>query len=69
MRRFILDDVFCMYVVSTRFQPLVSYCKERQAYDVDYSRFHRTELVDTPLCSACELQVMQDTLAIKAGLQ
>lgn len=66
MRQITLDEVFVCCV--RRFQPLVSYCKERQAYDVDYSRFHRTELVDTPLCSACELRVIQDTLAIKTGL-
>jgi len=39
-----------------RFQPMVLYNKERQGYEVDYSRFNNTDLVDTPLCSARQLQ-------------
>ncbi|XP_054258073.1 ATP-sensitive inward rectifier potassium channel 12-like [Macrosteles quadrilineatus] len=35
-----------------RFQPMVSYSKERMSYLIDYSLFHRTQQVDTPLCSA-----------------
>ncbi|XP_045497319.1 G protein-activated inward rectifier potassium channel 3-like isoform X3 [Colias croceus] len=38
-----------------RFVPLVSYNRERQGYEVDYSKFDETTQVDTPLCSAKEL--------------
>ncbi|XP_039753898.1 G protein-activated inward rectifier potassium channel 3-like isoform X5 [Pararge aegeria] len=38
-----------------RFLPLVSYNRERQGYEVDYSKFEETTQVDTPLCSAKEL--------------
>jgi potassium inwardly-rectifying channel subfamily J len=39
-----------------RFQPRVVYNKERQGFEVDYSRFNNTDLVDTPLCSARQLE-------------
>nr|XP_012152631.1 PREDICTED: uncharacterized protein LOC100878943 isoform X2 [Megachile rotundata] len=38
-----------------RFEPMVSYSKERQGYEVDYSLFNSTTQVDTPLCSGREL--------------
>ncbi|XP_047024202.1 G protein-activated inward rectifier potassium channel 3 isoform X2 [Helicoverpa armigera] len=38
-----------------RFVPLVTYNRERQGYEVDYSKFEETMQVDTPLCSAKEL--------------
>ncbi|RZF35426.1 hypothetical protein LSTR_LSTR006970 [Laodelphax striatellus] len=38
-----------------RFEPIVTYNKERLAYQVDYSLFHNTYQVDTPLCSAHQL--------------
>ncbi|XP_030752018.1 G protein-activated inward rectifier potassium channel 3-like isoform X3 [Sitophilus oryzae] len=38
-----------------RFEPVVSYNKERQGYEVNYSRFDNTVAVDTPLCSGAEL--------------
>ncbi|KAK2576340.1 hypothetical protein KPH14_005698 [Odynerus spinipes] len=38
-----------------RFEPMVSYSKERQGYEVDYSLFDSTTQVDTPLCSGREL--------------
>ncbi|VVC93109.1 G protein-activated inward rectifier potassium channel 3-like isoform X4 [Leptidea sinapis] len=38
-----------------RFMPIVSYNRERQGYEVDYSKFDETMQVDTPLCSAKEL--------------
>ncbi|XP_031778009.1 G protein-activated inward rectifier potassium channel 3 isoform X6 [Nasonia vitripennis] len=38
-----------------RFEPMVSYSKERQGYEVDYSLFNSTLQVDTPLCSGREL--------------
>uniref|UniRef100_A0A1B6LZC3 Inward rectifier potassium channel C-terminal domain-containing protein n=1 Tax=Graphocephala atropunctata TaxID=36148 RepID=A0A1B6LZC3_9HEMI len=43
-----------------RFQPLVSYSKDRLAYQIDYSQFHRTQQVETPLCSAYDLQLTMD---------
>lgn len=43
-----------------RFEPLVSYNKERLSYQVDYSLFHNTYQVDTPLCSAQELQTFTE---------
>ncbi|XP_050419775.1 G protein-activated inward rectifier potassium channel 3-like [Adelges cooleyi] len=39
-----------------RFRQLVSYCKTKMIYEVDYSQFHDTCKVDTPLCSAKDLQ-------------
>jgi potassium inwardly-rectifying channel subfamily J len=38
-----------------RFDPVVSYNKDRQGYEIDYSKFNETTQVDTPLCSAKEL--------------
>ena len=38
-----------------RFEPLVSYNKDRQGYEVNYSKFDNTFAVDTPLCSGAEL--------------
>ncbi|GLH06099.1 CLUMA_CG011858, isoform B [Gryllus bimaculatus] len=38
-----------------RFEPVVSYNKDRQAYEVNYAKFNSTCMVDTPLCSAREL--------------
>jgi len=38
-----------------RFDPVVVYNKELQAYEIDYARFNETTQVDTPLCSAREL--------------
>ncbi|XP_054283846.1 ATP-sensitive inward rectifier potassium channel 12-like isoform X3 [Macrosteles quadrilineatus] len=48
-----------------RFEPIVSYSKEKLSYIVDYSLFHNTYQVDTPLCSAQELQTfMEQTAAV-----
>ncbi|XP_044272328.1 ATP-sensitive inward rectifier potassium channel 12-like isoform X2 [Tribolium madens] len=38
-----------------RFEPVVSYNKDRQGYEVNYSKFDNTYPVDTPLCSGAEL--------------
>lgn len=38
-----------------RFDPVVGYNKDRQGYEIDYSKFNETIQVDTPLCSAREL--------------
>lgn len=39
-----------------RFRPLVKYCKTKMMYEVDYSQFHDVCNVDTPLCSAKDLE-------------
>jgi len=46
-----------------RFEPLVSYSKEKLSYIVDYSLFHNTYQVDTPLCSAQELHTFTEQTA------
>uniref|UniRef100_A0AAR5QAW1 Uncharacterized protein n=1 Tax=Dendroctonus ponderosae TaxID=77166 RepID=A0AAR5QAW1_DENPD len=38
-----------------RFEPVVSYNKDRQGYEVNYSKFDNTLSVDTPLCSGSDL--------------
>lgn len=38
-----------------RFEPVVTYNKEQQGYQIDYSKFDATVHIDTPLCSAREL--------------
>lgn len=38
-----------------RFEPVVTYNKEKQGYEIDYSKFDATVQVDTPLCSSREL--------------
>nr|XP_012224303.1 PREDICTED: uncharacterized protein LOC105673332 isoform X3 [Linepithema humile] len=54
-----------------RFDAMVSYSKERQGYEVDYSLFNSTTQVDTPLCSGRELAEfyrVQDDLRHGAGI-
>jgi potassium inwardly-rectifying channel subfamily J, other len=53
-----------------RFEPVVSYNKEKQGYEIDYSKFNSTNTVDTPLCSAKELAdyyKLQDDLKTPGG--
>lgn len=38
-----------------RFEQIVSYNKDKQCYEINYSRFNSTVQVDTPLCSSGEL--------------
>lgn len=38
-----------------RFRSLVRYCKTKLSYEVDFSRFNDVYKVDTPLCSAKDL--------------
>lgn len=38
-----------------RFTPIVSYNKELQGFEIDYSKFNETYQIDTPLCSAKQL--------------
>ncbi|XP_066259524.1 G protein-activated inward rectifier potassium channel 4-like isoform X2 [Euwallacea similis] len=38
-----------------RFEPVVYYNKDRQGYEVNYSKFDNNLAVDTPLCSGAEL--------------
>ena len=37
-----------------RFDPVVGYNRDRQGYEIDYSKFNEAIQVDTPLCSARE---------------
>lgn len=39
-----------------RFCPVVKYCKTKMVYEVDLSQFHDVYKVDTPLCSAKDLE-------------
>lgn len=39
-----------------RFVPIVSYNRDRQRYEGDYGKFDETFQVDTPLCSAKDLE-------------
>ncbi|KRT79300.1 hypothetical protein AMK59_6933, partial [Oryctes borbonicus] len=41
-----------------RFEPVVSYSKDRRGYEVNYSKFDNVLEVDTPLCSGYELQTI-----------
>lgn len=53
-----------------RFEPVVSYNKEKQGYEIDYSKFNSTLTVDTVLCSARELAdyyKLQDGLKTPGG--
>jgi len=53
-----------------RFDSMVSYSKERQGYEVDYSLFNSTTQVDTPLCSGrefAEFYRVQDDLRQPTG--
>lgn len=53
-----------------RFEPVVSYNKEKQGYEIDYSKFNSTLTVDTVLCSAKELAdyyKLQDGLKTPGG--
>ncbi|CAG9584733.1 unnamed protein product [Danaus chrysippus] len=52
-----------------RFVPLVSYNRERQGYEVDYSKFEETSQVDTPLCSAKELDEFYGTQAERRSIE
>ncbi|XP_037964732.2 G protein-activated inward rectifier potassium channel 3 isoform X2 [Plutella xylostella] len=52
-----------------RFVSLVSYNRERQGYEVDYSRFEETAQVDTPLCSAKELDEFYGSQADRRSLE
>lgn len=38
-----------------RFEPVVCYNKDRQGYEVNYSKFDNTLAIDTPLCSGADL--------------
>ncbi|CAH2239810.1 jg20743 [Pararge aegeria aegeria] len=52
-----------------RFLPLVSYNRERQGYEVDYSKFEETTQVDTPLCSAKELDEFYGNQADRRSIE
>lgn len=41
-----------------RFEKLVTYQKQNGEYQIDYKKFHSTYSVNTPRCSAKELDLM-----------
>ncbi|KAK9882980.1 hypothetical protein WA026_001194 [Henosepilachna vigintioctopunctata] len=43
------------------FKPVVYFNKELEGYEVNYSKFDRTQPVDTPLCSAAEAEEFNKT--------
>ncbi|KAJ8897286.1 hypothetical protein PR048_002632 [Dryococelus australis] len=45
-----------------RFQPITTYNEELIGYEVDYSLFDSTLVVDTPLCSAMELDEIRSNV-------
>ncbi|CRK98502.1 CLUMA_CG011858, isoform B [Clunio marinus] len=45
----------CEILWGHRFEPVVTYNREKQGYEIDYSKFNAAQQVDTPLCSAREL--------------
>lgn len=45
-----------------RFEPLMSFKKESGEYEVDYALFNNTREVDTPLCSAKQLDEHRNAL-------
>uniref|UniRef100_A0A183UXS0 IRK_C domain-containing protein n=1 Tax=Toxocara canis TaxID=6265 RepID=A0A183UXS0_TOXCA len=47
------------YFVSFRFEKLVTYQRENGEYRIDFGKFHNVYDVDTPTCSAKELDEMR----------
>lgn len=45
-----------------RFVPMVKYDQEKKGYDVDFSKLSNTVHVDTPLCSASELDSLVNSM-------
>lgn len=60
----------CEILWGHRFDPVVTYNREKQGYEIDYSKFNAAVQVDTPLCSARELNEyykLQDDLKTPGG--
>ncbi|XP_041978730.1 ATP-sensitive inward rectifier potassium channel 12-like isoform X3 [Aricia agestis] len=51
-----------------RFETMVSFRKETGEYEVDYTRFNNTYEVDTPLCSAKQLDELRATVSTSQKL-
>ncbi|CAH0723321.1 unnamed protein product, partial [Brenthis ino] len=51
-----------------RFETMVSFRKETGEYEVDYTRFNNTYEVDTPLCSAKQLDTLRATVSTSQKL-
>ncbi|EZA52802.1 ATP-sensitive inward rectifier potassium channel [Ooceraea biroi] len=49
-----------------RFQPIITFRKETGEYEVNYSLFNNTYEVDTPLCSAADLDRIRTMHRVKA---
>jgi potassium inwardly-rectifying channel subfamily J, other len=43
-----------------RFEKLITFQKEDGAYKIDYSRFNMTVPIDTPTCSAKDLELLRE---------
>ena len=51
-----------------RFEKLVNYKRHHEHFEIDYSRFHTTVAVDTPVCSAKTLASLQETSTYMDGI-
>lgn len=51
-----------------RFERLITFQKENGQYQIDFSRFHNTVKVDTPLCSAKELAELDNAMEENVSL-
>lgn len=50
-----------------RFQPIITFRKDTGEYEVNYTLFNNTYEVDTPLCSAADLDHIRAIHRIKTG--
>lgn len=50
-----------------RFQPIITFRKDTGEYEVNYTLFNNTYEVDTPLCSAADLDRIRAIHRIKTG--
>ncbi|XP_011156828.3 G protein-activated inward rectifier potassium channel 3 isoform X3 [Solenopsis invicta] len=51
-----------------RFQPIITFRKETGEYEVNYTLFNNTYEVDTPLCSAADLDRIRTMHHVKTGM-
>jgi potassium inwardly-rectifying channel subfamily J, other len=50
-----------------RFQSMVDFKQDRGEYEVDYSKFNNTTEVETPLCSARDLEQLKQCINSSAS--
>lgn len=58
----------CEILWGHRFKHIVSFQNETGEYEVDYALFNSTYEVDTPLCSAKQLDEIRDLMADRDGI-